>query len=395
MTSLREWARNKEIWKPESWIEFIDSLNIILQISEKILKIYDFLKQFDGKELREIEKPYREKIETAVAGGIDSENPFSKFMFERFGIHVGNTYRWEDSFLIYKNLGERAIIKVDKSNWISNIENFKNLIENLMRHFEEKGITSGGKINLENFNPLDYLPNKGEKPEKLINLINSFIKEISSLALGVNPYTTFATFARFNYAQNIKEFLGIKDEETFKNLMSLLELELRDVFYLKKLENYTDTEPILIYAGPRSLVARIYSIFVYLDYIYNFNPSLKNLVKNWIKENLFSRKIYIPKVRKKESDFTYHLIEISFVIENGFVVGTYHTYNSYNIAIDDFVKKVKIIDALNSLIPFSEFGIVEVNDIYSYYKYGKEYIIVDLKINKHFVDILNEYFEKF
>ncbi|WP_461832282.1 hypothetical protein, partial [Aquifex sp.] len=201
MVSLNEWAISKKIWQPESWKEFVKEMKEVLREAENILQIYNFLSSFYGKRLKDIEKHMREKVEVTIAGGMNSENPSSKFMFEKFGIRAGETQSWEESIEIFRNLGDIAKVYVHKTYWIQKIENIKDNIKSLLQAFEKKGISlEVNDIIIEPFNPIDYLPSKGKKPEKLINLINSFIEKLSRFALGVNPYTTFATFVRFNYA---------------------------------------------------------------------------------------------------------------------------------------------------------------------------------------------------
>ena len=94
MRSLKEWVREKEIWKIESWREFVEQLQDTLREARKILKIDKLFEEVAGKEIGDItDERLKEKVMTALLGGMDSpEKAFSKFMYERFGIRFGEVY---------------------------------------------------------------------------------------------------------------------------------------------------------------------------------------------------------------------------------------------------------------------------------------------------------------
>jgi len=193
--SLQDWSKEIKIWKRESWQEYVNQIVEILEICRQIESIDEFLNSLKGKEIYEIEEPLREKVETAIAGGGSFKNSFAKFMFEKFGIHVGEEESFESSLECYKRYG--TISRINKENaWSNEVSYFSEKLKYVLDIFEEKGLEVP-KISIS-VNPEDFLPLKGEKPEKLVSLLNEFYQKCAEFIIGISPYTTFLSFVRLN-----------------------------------------------------------------------------------------------------------------------------------------------------------------------------------------------------
>ncbi len=363
MKSLKEWAREKEIWKIESWREFVEQLQDTLREARKILKIDKLFEEVAGKEIGDItDERLKEKVMTALLGGMDSpEKAFSKFMYEKFGIRFGEATSWEESVETYKRLGERARIKKAYGH-IGYVKNLTWDLKTIIEKFEEKGLKLEQKEE-EDIDPLDYLPSRGERPEKLRELINTFIKKVSKLALGMNPFVTFVTFVRFNYVDNVLKFLSLNRFGELRELIELLDLKLVDAIHLefKKLEDYETGKHFLLY-GREGLSGLIYEKLVCGSDIYKFVD--KNKVEEWMKRSLRGARFEILRripIVKARTDLD---IYDAYEVRDGMILGSYRYYRhksgGYRPVPDRFDNPVNLKDFFKEIIPLSEAGVLEL-----------------------------------
>ncbi len=386
MKSLKEWAREKEIWKIESWREFVKQLQDILREARKILKIDELFEKVAGKEIGDItDERLKEKVMTALLGGMDSpEKAFSKFMYEKFGIRFGEATSCEESVETYKRLGERARIKKAYGH-IGYVKNLTWDLKTIIKKFEEKGLKLEQKEE-EDIDPLDYLPSRGERPDRLIELINAFTKKVNRLALGMNPFVTFVTFVRFNYVDNVLKFLGLNRFGELRELIELLDLKLVDAIHLefKKLEDYETGKHFLLY-GREGLSGLIYEKLVCGSDIYKFVD--KNKVEEWMKRSLRGARFEIlrriPIVKARTDLGIYNAYEV----RDGMILGSYRYYyhsrrREYRPVLDRFENSVNLKDFLKEIITLSEVGVLEL-----VLEYG-------CSINKKFPNVLDELLER-
>ncbi len=389
MKTLKNWASEKEIWKKESWREFVEQLQDALREAKKILKIDKLFEEVEGKEIGDItDERLKEKVMTALLGGTDlPESPFSRLMYKKFGIKLGEASSWEESVETYRRLGKwTKIRKEDKRKcWIGHVENLAEDLETLIKEFEGKGLKLEPKEE-EDIDPLDYLPSRGERPDRFIELINTFIKKVNKLALGMNPFVTFVTFVRFNYVDNVLKFLSLNRIEELRELIELLDLKLVDAIHLefKKLEDYETGKHFLLY-GREGLSGLIYEKLACGSDIYEFVERRK--VEEWMKENLrevrFEILRRIPIVKARTDLGIYRAYEV----RDGMILGSYRYYyhsrhGEYRPILDRFENPVNLKDFLKEIITLSEVGVLEL-----VLEYG-------CSINKKFPNVLNELSER-
>lgn len=228
-TSLREWAKENKIWETKTWRTFLEKDIVPFYTQAYTLnEFYEFLKdkKICGKSsLADIDdETLKDKIRVAIYGGVepnkDFNNSFAKFMYDNFGICAENAPSFEESIKHYESSVDGIKVSINPKSWINSIP-IKDLVDtlgDLISKFRDKldiklseiGIQESYSypyLSVEVIKPDDLLPQHGEKPEKLIELINNFRQKALDLSIGVNPFMTFVFYSRTIPLLTLMEFL--------------------------------------------------------------------------------------------------------------------------------------------------------------------------------------------
>ena len=128
--SLREWAKENEIWDPKTWKIFLEKdLVPFYKQAYTMNTLYEFLKseKICGKSsLADIEdETLKNKIRVAIYGGVepnkDFNTSFAKFMYDNFGICAENAPSFEESIKHYESWGDGIKVSVNPNSWIDSI----------------------------------------------------------------------------------------------------------------------------------------------------------------------------------------------------------------------------------------------------------------------------------
>jgi len=340
--SLRKWAIDNKIWEPDSWKTFLEKDLVPFYRQAFILnELYNFLKsdKICGKNsLKDIEdEVLRNKVRVAIYGG--AENPdtsFAKFMYDYFGLCAENASTFKESIELYENWGDSVKVSVHDKSWIKYIP-IENLVSKLFWiidkvcskigiRLSEVGIQESSPYHpLEIIEPNTLLPQAGEKPEKLISLINEFKQKAVELSVGVNPFTTFVHYSRAIPLLALKEFLGC-DVDKVIELANFLELKAYSMIDGKEVELSTKSpdKVFLVYQYPRCAYSLCYNVLkLQEDFLVRIEPSIEKLHDNFIKEAISQIHVTFEPWKDYESIFT-TLIEIlkdtnycKLLLENG------------------------------------------------------------------------------
>ncbi len=301
--NLRSFVQEKNLIEPGSWQEFVDELVEIYRLSEKILAIDNFFSKLSDKKISELSEPIREKVQVALAGGYGSESPFSKFMYETFGIFTGDVNDYDESVKFFTEYPEYATLKKDyylkgQYTYTYLVSKFHSVLKELLDFFRKKGFVV--ELNSENMNPEDFLPFPDEKPTKIINLFNEYKERIAKLTIGYNPYTTFAAFSRLNFVGNLIDYFGTENKDKLKDFLSFMDIKLINPLTLEKEKNLR--KEALIYADYKSLCRKIFDISIFPLKEKLVNSKLRKGYKDWVFSLLKDHKIE----KNKESLFIYY-----------------------------------------------------------------------------------------
>lgn len=306
--SLREWAIKNQIWKPESWKQFLEQYLVPFYKSAwKLNELYSFLKSDEviGKSsLADIEdETLKEKIRVAIFGGAEqnSETSFAKFMYEYFGLCAENAQSFKESIEHYRSWGDNVKVSIRSSSWINEIP-INELVDELSDligwelnkklddvELEELGLKGSYPYNpTETINVADLLPKSGEKPEKLVSLINEFKQRAVSLAIGANPFTTFVYYVRAIPVPVLMEFLQCNIDD-IADLANFLELEAYSMIDLKKVELPTKSpDKVFLIKESNGLADKILSL---QNYLWRIEPATKKIFKKMVKDAVDQLKI--------------------------------------------------------------------------------------------------------
>ena len=310
--SLKKWAIENKVWEPKAWEKFLkNDIVPFYKDAVTLWEIYEFISgtmyKYENKTLAEIKEDNKlmyDKIVTAIYGGIwpnkDPNKSFAKFMYDTFGIQVVGAEGFEDSVKMYEGYGDSVRVMLNGNNWIidtyykyplhysGNTHLVKDLLRGIINLLLKKVGVKPNKVGLVEIdeyrrwkvpnlpNPLSLLPGKGESPDKLINLFNSFRQRALDIAIGKNPFTTFAFYVREIPLPVLAEFLNLnlksnKDLNKIVKLADLLGLEaysmidLRDIqLFIKNTENTILTRKEDRYLGPRYLADEIIKLHNFL-----------------------------------------------------------------------------------------------------------------------------------
>ena len=294
--SLREWAKENKIWKPESWrIFLVNDLVPFYKQAYTLYELYWFLKsKACGRPLADIEdEELRKKIKVAIYGGAENpETSFAKFMYENFGIRAEDASSFEDSLKYFENFGDGVKVSVGYS-WIGSIG-----IENLVKELRDLITKISPKINAklseiglqdsypyppaESIDPKVLLPNPGESPEKLLSLFYGFKQKALDLSLGINPFVTFVFYSRSIPLLALMEFLQCSIED-IKGLAEFLGLKPYSMLDGSVITLPTKTpETVFLRYDYSSVLNKI--IELHDRYLIEIDPSIRQSTNNHLEE---------------------------------------------------------------------------------------------------------------
>jgi len=309
-TSLREWAKENKIWEPKTWRLFLEKdLVSFYKQAYKLNALFKFLKseKICGKSsLADIEdETLKNKIRVAIYGGVepnkDFNTSFAKFMYDNFGICAEKAPSFEESIKHYESWGDGIKVSVNPNSWIDSIpigklvDELKSLIQRfcdkLNIKLSEIGIQeSYPYLPLETIEPDTLLPQPGEKPEKLIKLINEFKQKALDLSIGVNPFTTFVFYARTMPLRVLMEYLECDINKVTK-LANFLGLKAYSMIDQREVSLPTKSPDKVILIWEKGTISRKYyypSFFEQLlelqSYLEKVDPTIKQVHENMIKE---------------------------------------------------------------------------------------------------------------
>ena len=368
--SLKKWAIDNKIWEPYSWKIFLEKDLVPFYKQAFILnEFYNFLKseKVCGKNsLRDIEDEIlRNKIRVAIYGG--AENPatsFAKFMYEYFGIRAENASTFEESIKYYESWGDSIKISVHDKSWIKSIP-IENLVSKLRRIIGEICSKIGirlSEVGIQETYPWSpsgiikpdlLLPNPGEKPEKLISLINEFRQKAVDLSIGINPFITFVFYTRIIPLLSLMKFLECDIDKLTKlaNFLGLNAYSMIDL-QLVSLPTKTPDKFIFVYDRMYSLTNRLLELQknlmnieqvaeeVYSKFIHEAVNQIHINFEPWkgYYEPIFTLLNEI--LRNKDPSYQ---ISFSFHIENGKIVKIERTELPSKIELKEFLIKISPI----------------------------------------------------
>ena len=382
--SLQKWAREKEIWREEPWIEFLQNEVLpFYKVCEQLAKFSNFLRDLNNAHLYELIEELKTKMKVALYGGIgegkDPQKSFAKFMYRYFGVSAGQVKSFKESIENYRNFGESAQIYVRDTHLTHPLsKRLKPPLQGLLRG-SLKNHLNGPHIDTPltsiDVDSLSLLPNPGETPEKLINLVSNYKRQAIKLSIGVNPYTTFIFYSRAIPLAVLKDFLGCEWGDVYRlgeflgyDFYSMTTKQLLrgqgrsdDIFMAIKLygswaRNLLDAEDFIF--GQFKEIEEIYNKFLqvnsqnlHLDFTpwETYEPIVKNILDN---ANLPLNYKYGGTIRLED--------------ENGWLV---------MIEYQELPKKVLLRDFIFKMSPLVQVGLLHIDWNPS---------VVTLKINREY-----------
>jgi len=309
-TSLREWAKENKVWEPKTWRIFLEKdLVPFYKKAYTLNALHEFLKseKICGKSsLADIEnETLKNKIRVAIYGGVepnkDFNTSFAKFMYDNFGVCAENAPSFEESIKHYESWGDGVKISINPNSWINSIPigNLVDELESLIQSFCGKLAIKLSEVDIQESYPhapielieLDtLLPQPGERPEKLINLINEFKQKALDLSIGCNPFMTFIFYARTIPLLVLMEFLECDIGKVTK-LANFLGHKAYSMIDQKEVSLPTKSPDKVILVWERGTSSRRYyypSFFERLlglqSYLEKVDPTIKQIYENMIKE---------------------------------------------------------------------------------------------------------------
>jgi hypothetical protein len=377
--SLREWAKENKIWEPKSWRIFLEKDLVPFYKQAFILNdLYKFLnsEKIRGRAcLADIEdEVLKNKIRVAIYGGVENpDTSFAKFMYDKFGICAENASSFEESIKYYENWGDSVKINVNSNSWINSIlkeglvDKLKELItwkiyNKLGIRLSEIGIQeSYPYAPLETIEPDTLLPQAGERPEKLISLINEFRQKALDLSIGANPFVTFVLYSSAIPLLVLMEFLEC-DMDKITKLANFLELKAYSIIDLKEISLPTKSpdKVFLLYTGD----SLSYKILELQNILEKIDPVIKKLHDDFIKEAINQIHITFEPWKDYEPIFTF-LSEIlkdrnwcNLSVENGKII----RISSYREV--QLPNKIWLRDFLIKIYPIISVGIIRPSPSY-------------------------------
>lgn len=384
-TSLREWAKENKVWEPKIWRIFLEKdLVPFYKYAYTLNELYSFLKseKICGKSsLADIEdETLKNKIRVAIYGGIepnkDFNTSFAKFMYDNFGICAENAPSFEESIKHYESWGEGIKVSVNPNSWINSIpiERLVNELESLIRRFCEKLNIQLSEIGIQEtypysptevVNPDTLLPQPGEKPEKLIELINNFRQKALDLSVGVNPFMTFVFYSRTIPLLTLMEFLEC-DMDKVTKLANFLGLKGYSMIDQREVSLPTKSPDKVILIWEKGTSSRRYyypSFFERLLELQSFlekvDPTIKETYERMVKQAVNQIHVTFEPWKDYEPIFSF-LNEVlkdrdwcSLNVENGRIVKIRSYYREVELP-----NKIWLRDFLIRISPIVSAGLV-------------------------------------
>ena len=387
MMSLREWAKENKVWEPKTWRIFLEKDLVPFYKQAYILNaLYEFLKseKICGKtSLADIEdETLKNKIRVAIYGGVRSNKDFStsfaKFMYDNFGICAENAPSFEESIKHYESLGDGIKVSINPNSWVDSIPIGKliskliDLIHDFSRELNIKFSEIGFQeetcfpIPAKTMEPSTLLPQAGEKPEKLVSLINEFKQKALDLSIGVNPFTTFVFYVRTIPLLVLIKFLECDIDEVTK-LAKFLGLKGYSMIDQREVELPTKSSDkvILLPRGKWSRSGKTYyptlteKIWELQSYLEKADPTIKQAHENMIKEAINQIHVTFEPWKDYEPIFSF-LSEIlkdrnwiSLDVKNGRIVKLRSYYREIELP-----NKIWLRDFLIKISPIVSAGMV-------------------------------------
>ncbi|WP_457635993.1 hypothetical protein [Persephonella sp.] len=398
--SLREWAKENKIWEPKAWRVFLEKDIVSFYKQAYTLNaFYRFLKSekiCGNSSLADIEdEKLKNKIRVAIYGGVepnkDFNKSFAKFMYDNFGICAENAPSFEESIKHYESWGDSIKVSVNSNSWINSIsiEDLVGDLGSLIKEFSDKldiklseiGIQeSYPYLPVESVDPETFLPQAGEKPEKLVSLLNDFRQKALDLSIGINPFTTFAFYSRTIPLLVLMEFLECDINEVTKmaNFLGLKGCSLVDGNEIALPTNSPD-KVILLPKGEWSTTGKTYypalikKIRNLQSYLEKIDPVVKQVYENIIKQAIDQIHIAFEPWKDYEPIFSFikEILEnedwVRLEVKNGRIVKvesnikiyTYKGHYSYKEA--EVPSKILLRNFLLKLSPVISAGIADIS----------------------------------
>lgn len=372
-TSLREWAKENKIWEPKAWRTFLEEDLVPFYKQAFTLNVlFEFLKseKICGKSsLADIEdETLKNKIRVAIYGGVDPNKDFNtsfaKFMYDNFGICAENAPSFEESIKYYENFGDGVKVSVNPNSWINSIliGNLVDELKSLIQIFCDKLNIKLSEISIQESYPYPpseviepdaLLPSAGEKPEKLVSLINDFRQKALNLSRGVNPFTTFVFYSRAIPLPVLMEFLECDIDEVTK-LANFLGLKAYSMIDQTEVSLPTRSPDKVILIWEKGKHYEYPSFFERLlglqSFLHKIDPTIKQVYENMIKQAMDQIHITFEPWEDYESIFSFLADALrdgkSYVecfIKRGKLIGlrtyTKDRYRGYPIFKDKHFKK--------------------------------------------------------
>ncbi|VVB90570.1 Uncharacterised protein [uncultured archaeon] len=387
--SLREWAKENKVWEAKTWRVFLEKdLVPFYKYAFALNQLYVFLKseKVCGKSsLGDIDdEMLRDKIRVAIYGGVeptkDLNNSFAKFMFDNFGVCSENAPSFEESLKHYQSWGDGIKVSVNPNSWINTIPigDLVNKLRDLIQWnlCKELGIKFAdiGIQDSHPYAPLDsmdvgtLLPKPGDKPEKLISIVNEFRQKAVDLSIGVNPFMTFVFYARTIPLIVLMEFLEC-DMDKVTKLAKFLGLRAYSMIDQEEVDLPTKSpdKVILLMKGGYSKSGKTYwapvaeKILEIQGFLVKMNPAIRETYENMIKEGINQIHINLEPWQDYKPIFSF-LNEIlknknndwcSLNVDNGRVIKIRSGYREAELPT-----KIWLKDFLMKISPVVNIGIV-------------------------------------
>ena len=386
MTSLREWAKENKVWEPKTWRIFLEKDLVPFYKQAYILNaLYEFLKseRICGKpSLADIEdETLKNKIRVAIYGGVrsnkDLSTSFAKFMYDNFGICAENAPSFEESIKHYESWGDGVKISINPNSWVNSIPigNLVDELRSLIQRFCDKLAIKLSEVDIQEsypyapielIEPNTLLPQPGEKPERLINLINEFKQKALDLSIGCNPFMTFIFYARTIPLLVLMEFLECDIDKVTK-LADFLGLKAYSMIDQKEVSLPTKSPDKVILIWERGTSSRKYyypSFFERLlelqSYLEKVDPIIRQVRENLIKQAIDQIHVTFEPWKDYEPIFPFLLRK---VVENA--TSWLYTKNGRVVEIGDPKKelpnKIWLRDFLIKISPIVSIGLADIS----------------------------------